>query len=336
MIASLAWLIACGDDGAPVDDDGGDTTAASSADDSGTSDPSATAPTTIDEGSTSDAESSTSGTGVDSSTSAADESSGTETGGETMAVSVQFAAAIGGEPWACGQTYAGVGTPPTDVEPRDLRFFVQDVRLVRASDGEAVPLVFDVVEPWQAETVALLDFEDGSGACADAGGDVETNTVVTGVVPVDDYDGLRFTVGVPEDLNHDDPLELPAPLTAGSMTWGWLFGFKFIKVEVQEVVEDPPFGGGTFHLGSNGCTGMPAVEEITCALPNRAEIELAAFDVATDSVVLDVGALFAETDIVADTQCHSFQAECAPLFDRVGIDLASGLPSPTQVVFDVE
>ncbi len=338
--SAVLCVTACGDDGSPAD--GEDDSTDTSADDSATTpsdsstDISATAPTTADDSSTSEADSSTSSSGAADSSTTAGEGSSSETGEETMAVSVQFAANIGGEPWVCGQTYGGVGTPPTEVEPRDLRFFVQDVQLVRASDGEAVPLVLDVVAPWQAETVAMLDFEDASGACADAGGNVETNTVVTGVVPQGEYDGLRFTVGVPEDLNHEDPLVLPAPLTAGSMTWGWLYGFKFIKVEVQEVVEEPPFGGGTFHLGSNGCTGMPAVEEVTCALPNRAEIELETFDVATDSVVLDVGALFAETNITEDTQCHSFQAECAPLFDRVGVDLETGLPSPTQVVFDVE
>lgn len=292
------------------------------------------------------AEGSTTSTGAaDSSGGTSGTIGGTDTGGtdsgttgeEDVAVTIAFAAAVNGEPFACGTTYGDVGTPPTQVEPRDLRFFVQDLQLVRVSDGGLVPVVLDVEEPWQAETVALVDFEDGTGACADGGGNPDTRTVVTGTVPADEYDGVRFTVGVPEDLNHGDPLFLPPPLGATSMTWGWLFGFKFMKAELQQVVEEGGVGGGTFHLGSNDCSGNPAQDDVTCALSNRAEVELASFDWTSQSIVIDVGALFTDTNMTLDTQCHSFQPDtCPPVFDRVGVDFDTGLPAPTQVAFDVQ
>ena len=78
-------------------------------------------------------------------------------------VSLRFRAVVDGAPFACGNSYldaAGVRFTPAD-----LRAFVQDVSLLRA-DGAEQPVVLDVRPPWQEGTVALIDFEDGSGACA--------------------------------------------------------------------------------------------------------------------------------------------------------------------------
>lgn len=335
LCASLCVVACGGDDGGQADTSsstegssggsGDPTTAPTSS--APTSDPTTMDPTTESSGAPLDTSSGTAVTDADS-------SSGTDTGEATQPVSIAFGATVGGEPFACGQSYAAVGNPPVEVEPMDLRFFVQDVRLVRADDGTEVPVVLDVVAPWQAETVALVDFEDATGACTE--GNAETRTEITGVVPTGDYDGLVFTLGVPEDLNHADPLTLPPPLDAGTMTWGWLYGYKFLKVEVRQVVAEGVAGVGLLHLGSNGCTGVPGVDEVECSLPNRAEIRLESFDVAADTAVIDVAALFGETDLAVESMCHSAGEACPPLFDRVGVDLDTGLPSPTQIVFTAE
>ena len=326
-------------DGSSSDDEPGETEVTSSTGPT-TSLPS-TSDTSVDGSSTT-----TTSMGSTDSTSAADSTGSTgSTGGESSGttgeavtpVSISFAALVGGQPFACGVTYESVGTPPVTVEPRDLRFFVQDLQLLRASDGEPVPVELDVDAPWQAETVALLDFEDSTGACAEGGGNPEMRTVITGTVPTDEYDGVAFTIGVPEDLNHGDPLFLPPPLGASSMTWGWLFGFKFIKVELQQVVEDGAAGDGLFHLGSNDCSGNPGTGDVECSLPNRAVFELAPFDWTSQSAAIDVGALFGDTNLSLDSQCHSFQPDvCPPVFDRIGVDFDTGLPTPAQVVFSVQ
>lgn len=337
LLALTALAIACGDSGSTP----GDTSTGSSTDPTGTTGTSLTTATTADDasatgttGSTGAADSTSDATTEGSSTAA--DSGSSSTGAEAQPVTIDFAAFIGDEPWACGTIYEDIGTPPTDVEPRDLRFFVQDLQLIRASDDVPVPVTLDLDAPWQAETVALIDFEDGTGACADSGGNPATRTFISGTVPPDDYDGISFTIGVPEDLNHGDPLFLPAPLQASSMTWGWLYGYKFIKVELQHDVVDGPLGGGLFHLGSNDCDGNPAQEDVTCNLPNRAVVELDGFDPATNAVAIDVAALFAETNMTLDTQCHSFQAECEPMFTRIGVDFDTGLPSATQAAFSVQ
>jgi len=341
LLVGLVLGTGCGDDGGSGNDEHDDHHETDMDPSTGTTAPlPSTSDTSLDDSSTTtttaDTTDSTGPTDSSSSSDSGSESSGT-TGEAVTPVSIAFAAFIGTEPFACGTTYEGVGATAATVEPRDLRFFVQDLHLLRASDGEPVPVVLDVDDPWQAETVALLDFEDGSGACSEGGGNPATRTTITGTVPTDDYDGLAFTVGVPEDLNHGDPLFLPAPLGASSMTWGWLYGFKFIKVELQQVVEEGSAGDGVFHLGSNGCTGNPGVGDVECSLPNRAPIELAPFDWASQSVALDVAALFAETNLAIESQCHSFQPDvCPPVFDRTGVDFDTGLPAPTQVVFSVQ
>lgn len=48
---------------------------------------------------------------------------------------------------------------------------------------------------WQLGDLALLDFEDASGACAN--GTAGMNTTLRGTVPEGEYTGLSFTIGVP-------------------------------------------------------------------------------------------------------------------------------------------
>jgi hypothetical protein len=168
--------------------------------------------------------------------------------GELEEVTIQFRAAVGEAEFACGEAYAQQGATEATVTPQDLRFFVENVRLIDADDKE-VPLLMDERAPFQTSKVALLDFEDGSGACAN--GNPELNSTITGKVPPGNYVGVVFSTAVPEDLNHADPTTLPAPLQAGGMTWGWLFGFRFLKAEMVPVLEGGAGGaGGSGHGGS--------------------------------------------------------------------------------------
>jgi uncharacterized repeat protein (TIGR04052 family) len=240
-------------------------------------------------------------------------------------VTIQFAAQVGDAAFACGTSYAGVGSTGVMVEPQDFRFFVHDVRLV-TSDGAEVAVELDVRAPWQALGTALLDFEDATGACLS--GDAATNTSVTGKVPPGDYTGIAFRVGVPESINHEDPATQPAPLAAGNMAWGWLAGYRFLRAELGA-----EGGGGVFHLGSAACTGDPAAGSVACARPGRASVSLTGLDVATGTIVADVGALFAGSDLTSSTVCHSSGAACAPLFDRLGVSLETGQTAGAQSVF---
>jgi uncharacterized repeat protein (TIGR04052 family) len=257
-----------------------------------------------------------------------------------QAVTLRFAAKIGARDFHCGEVYGAQGSTGVSVEPADLRLFVQDVRLVRA-DGALVPVTLDERLPWQAAGVALLDFEDAQGSCA--AGNRETNDFISGSVPAGVYGGVVFSNGVPEALNHADPATLPAPLQAGGMSWGWLLGYKFVVAELAELpaadagVPDAGLPGfSLLHLGSTACTGNPGAGGVQCARPNRNEVRLDAFDPAASRVVIDVGALFALTDLRQQAQCHSAGEFCEPLFAGVGLAFTDGLPSGAQRVYRVE
>lgn len=253
----------------------------------------------------------------------------------SVPVTLRFAAKVGEADFACGTAYDGVGLTGARVEPQDFRFYVEGVRLVTTT-GEEVPVMLDERPPWQTASVALLDFEDAQGACFN--GDVATNVEVTGRVPAGEYSGVVFVNSVPEALSHADPATLPAPLQVGSMSWGWLLGFRFVRAELLQVPDEVGAvpGLGLLHLGSTACTGSPQLGTVTCARRNRNEVRLNDFDPATSRIVADIGALFADADLTLDSQCHSSGDACAPLFESLGVDLDTGDALATQRVFRVE
>jgi uncharacterized repeat protein (TIGR04052 family) len=258
---------------------------------------------------------------------------------KTMPVTIKFKAKVGTQEFKCNQSYENIGSTNETVEPKDLRFFVQDVKLID-SNGSEVPVVLDTRSPWQTPAVALLDFEDGTGECTN--GNPELNDQVTGTVPEGTYNGIVFTNGVPENLNHVDPATETAPLSAGNMTWGWLLGHLFVKLEMVSTAT--PNGIGLLHLGSVGCVnnlgdgGDDFAQGPTapCTQPNRNLVKLTGFNPASSAVVLDAKTIFAETDLSAESTCHSGGPVCPSLFSSVGLTFADGARLPTAPAFRVE
>lgn len=267
--------------------------------------------------------------------SSADPSTGAAPAGAegTLPVRLRFAARVGTEPFACGTTYRATGGE--EFTPADLRLFVQDVALI---DGAGVeqPVALDVRAPWQIESVGLIDFEDASGRCI--AGTRERNVELTGRVPAGDYRGIAFSNGVPEALNHADPSQLPPPLQAGSMSWGWLSGYRFLMAEVAgsgAVGDAAAAGSALLHVGSTACSGSTAAG-IACSKSNRNRVRLDDFEAASDAIVIDLGELFGDMDLGTITTCHSSGEDCAALFARIGLDLESGSPSDGQRIYRVE
>jgi uncharacterized repeat protein (TIGR04052 family) len=137
---------------------------------------------------------------------------------------------------------------------------------------------------------------------------------------------------VPFDLNHADLTTQPSPLNVAAMYWAWALGHKFLRLDiVVEGVEG--IEGWDVHLGSALCasagpTTPPASE---CDRVNRPSIRLTGFDPATDTVVLDLAALLADSDLSTDAGgspgCQSSPddaGDCTPLFPNLGLDFATG------------
>ena len=248
-------------------------------------------------------------------------------------VSIEFAAVVNGTAFACGQTFTGVGTSSTDIVLTDFRFYVSGVELLDAS-GSAQPLELAQDGTWQREDVALLDFEDASTSCVN--GTPATNTTVRGTVPAGNYTGLRFTLGVPEDMNHVDQTTAAAPLDLTALFWSWNGGYKFARMDHTSA--DQP-NGWNVHLGSTGCTpaGDPTVPATSCTNGHRPTITFAVFDWEANEVVADYGALVQDSDLSVNTNqkgCMSFPGDpdCAPVMNNFGLDY-EGSVSAGQTFF---
>lgn len=270
-----------------------------------------------------------------------------------QAVTVRFAAQINGQPFACGQSYASVGTTRSTVTPSDYRFYVSDVSLVDEA-GRAVPVTLAQDGIWQLDNIALLDFENGSGPCRN--GTTGMNTEVRGSVPAGRYVGLRFTLGVPFARNHGDPTVAPSPLNLTAMFWNWQGGYKFVKfdtassgLQAAPAVAGAGHGGAaasgfSVHLGSTMCAAASRTEapKAECANPNRVAVAFDRFDAAKQTVVADIGAVLAAANVDVNAPntspgCMSFpgDADCPPVMGALGLAYGTAAAPGSQRLFTV-
>lgn len=250
---------------------------------------------------------------------------------EPVSVQIQFDATVDGQAPVCGQTYSGLGANSEPFTLKDLRFYVSDLRV----GSDAQPVSLDDDGTWQNGRIALLDFETGGSECEL--GTSQTRSVVSGEVegPVEGR-GLRFTVGIPFELNHQDVGLAEGPLSLTAMFWNWQGGYKFIRVDGSS--GESPFN---VHLGSTACDGDPAMGgTTTCSNSNRVDVELPDFDPTTSVVEFDVARLLESATLSTNTPmtapgCQSFPSdpECPPVFDNLGLGYGGMPPSGPQTVF---
>jgi uncharacterized repeat protein (TIGR04052 family) len=265
-----------------------------------------------------------------------------ETAAAAQSVSLDFAAYSGGTPVQCGTEVAGLGSGAVAAQIKDFRFYVSNVKLVKA-DGSEVALTLGANDDWNltagGDSVTLIDLEDATGSCA--GGTAATNSTLKGTVPAGSYVGVKMTMGVPFALNHSDFATATKPLDIQAMAWSWQSGRKFAKIEVTDPAGVPgTWAANTFnfHLGSTGCTGNPANgQTVSCVASNRMDFKFAAFDPSAQKVAVDVQALVAGTNITVNQAgapgCMSggTDPECLHVFEALAIDWkadgsGSGLP----------
>lgn len=159
----------------------------------------------------------------------------------SQAVTISFAAQANGKDVKCGAVNSidNLGTSNKTAEIQDLRFYIND-------KGQAVAVTLDKND-YQNYGVALLDFEDATGACS--AGTAQTYTAITGKINTGNYKGIQFVLGVPDTgldstgktvaLSHTETTSMSAPLDIAAMAWSWQGGRKFVKIEVN------PIGGVT-------------------------------------------------------------------------------------------
>lgn len=204
-----------------------------------------------------------------------------------------------GKPLNCEQVL-----PIGDWKIEQLQFYLADFQL----DGQPQALL---ANDWQNQHIALLGTD-----CHSAG-----QWQVQLREPLQSGE-LRFTLGVPEHLNHQNPLTATSPLQQSDMHWSWQNGYKFFRLDLQEATS-----GWSMHLGATGCSAASVMRapSAPCLAPNRPQVVINYQQGAKLS--LDLAPLFAGFTPAADNSCMSdpHQQSCQQLLPVFGIGGAQQL-----------
>ena len=220
---------------------------------------------------------------------------------------------------ACGVSFG----PGHSLSLTDLRFYVADLAM-RNANGAWI----SVAAATSKTGISLMDFEDASAECAN--GTEETNNRIPVIVPGGHYDGLRFTLGVPFELNHADPLAAEYPLNEPAMHWHWQSGYKFIRAGVRA-------GDRRWHvhLGSTGCEG-PATAVTNCERPNRATVRIENWS-PQEPIIVSIDALLSGISLANAAGDHCLGDVAAPacraVMKNLGLDADTGMATGASSVF---
>lgn len=291
---------------------------------------------------------------------------------QKVSTTLNFKVKVGSSELDTSQEYT-LGTtdgssPATDIKITDLRLFVHNLHLVTAGGQKvAVDLLNDGL--WQDGSVALLDFESGTGL---SGGSSAVNKSIKGQISAGSYTGVEFTVGVPASKNHISASTTGAPYDAAGMQWNWRDGFRYLTLQAQSSGDSTK--KAVFHLGATGdksngtaracgSTGdaTDSAPSTDCVYRNLATISLSTSAFTGDSppsVILNLEPLMQGINLGLvgsgmgeGHQCHSTpdsntaMGKCKEWFNRLGLtfyDYQGATTNPAkyestgQTVFSLE
>lgn len=208
--------------------------------------------------------------------------------------------------------------PDGGVSVRNLQFYVHDVELLGADGKDYVYGLADM-PPWQGAGVALIDLAGAPGG--------RGNAALRGRPsgrPAGGFDGVRFVVGVPFELNHANPLTAAAPLNRSDLFWVWQTGYKFLRAELAEEGTE-----WAFHVGSTGCASASAVRapSADCAQPNRIVVEIRGLDPLREAVQLRLSELVRAMRAAGHEVCvgnYAHTPACAAPLATLGFGQGAG------------
>lgn len=238
----------------------------------------------------------------------------------------------------CTSNLMSLSQDSIDFQLQDIRLFISRLHLKNES-GDWIDVAL-AENDFQNQNVALLDFENLAGFCSE--GNQDLNTQIVGTIPAGKYSGIKFEVGVPEDINHDEA-KAKGPMSLVKMQWNWTMGYKFLK---WELLNDTT--SWSLHLGSIGCKVSPkksnplrldrsmeaiahggVSSSVNCLNSNRLLIEFSNFDINSQELILDLKA--ALTGVSLDLEkpgayCLSRPEDpnCKQLLQNFGLSVEDG------------
>ncbi|WP_205859255.1 MbnP family copper-binding protein [Pleionea sediminis] len=176
------------------------------------------------------------------------------------------------------------------------------------SQGQWVPATFEVPENNDPH-VKLI-----GGVC---NSNFDWKMTVKSPVAPKNIDAVQFKIGVPFELNHNNPLTQKSPLNQSDMFWVWQTGHKFLRLELTSETND-----WIYHLGSTGCHSESAVRAPAkaCKNPNVATVRIDVNELKT--IGIDIKPLFEGIDLNSESSCKSEPANelCKHLLERTGLN----------------
>ena len=209
---------------------------------------------------------------------------------------------------------------------QQLAFFISNVTLSGEDTLQQPPLS---TTPWQTDDVVLIqpNLDDCTSKLEShdnaepkefvASEALKTNHYLRFAAPVDldASEQLSFTLAVPFELNHQNPLLQASPLNLPNMFWSWRSGHKFFRLDMQS-----PDINWVFHLGSVGCSAATTMRspQSECVQPNRVTFHLDKMYTGA-KLVMHLDRLIANTSMQNNDSClfHSGQESCSILMSNL-------------------
>ncbi|WP_206484966.1 MbnP family copper-binding protein [Thalassotalea sp. G2M2-11] len=142
-------------------------------------------------------------------------------------------------------------------------------------------------------------------------------------ITFNNFQAIRFALGVPFSLNHQNPLTQETPLNVSSMFWVWQTGHKFARIELVSEQDN-----WIFHLGSTGCQSPSVMRAPTngCRYPNLYTFELP-INKDDDTLTFDLAKLINGVQITEQTSCQSERQNlvCQQLLQHLSTGRESGI-----------
>lgn len=209
--------------------------------------------------------------------------------------------------------------PEVPYSANQVAFFIYDIKLIAAGD-RAQSFTLDTSR--YPDQVALITL-----------GLNQNTFALQGSAVSDTFNDIEFIVGVPDALNHANPLQASSPLNNSQMFWSWQQGYKFLRIDGHFEAGDTKAPTTTrrwaFHLGSTGCASpsalRPPVEP--CRYSHRVHVRLEDFDPQQNHIEVNLAALLSVLGNAGNTVCTAdYQAQpvCVDLLAAVGLDAQSG------------
>ena len=194
---------------------------------------------------------------------------------------------------------------------KQLQLYISDVEL---QDDNGVWTTWQMkITPLQNDNVALV----GEHCSESSSGDWQVE--FSQPIDIKQYENIRFSLGVPFDKNHLNPLRQQSPLNYSSMFWVWQTGHKFLRLEMSSENSN-----WLFHLGSTGCSAASALRSPSkpCLYPNLVKVKVKVNIPVAQAldITLDLSKLFQDITLSEQTMCQSGHNNktCQQLFKNLG------------------